>query len=63
MKQKDKEFGEHIATATVGKTTIKQYKRGFTIKSRGECITQRIPTMKDTTPVDMARLMTDEVRR
>lgn len=59
MKNKgDSELGEFIATATIGnKTTIKQYKFGFSVKKNGELITEKFKREQETTPKDMADMM------
>jgi len=57
MEKDDKELGKWISTATVGITTIKRFKKGFSIKKRGESITEKLRLAKDTTVKDMTNLM------
>jgi len=57
MAKDDKELGEWIATSIVSTTTIKQFKHGFSIKKRGEDITEKIKVVTETTPKDMADII------
>ena len=58
MAKDDKELGEWIATSIVNTTTIKRFKHGFSIKKRGEAITEKIKVLTETTPEQMADIIT-----
>ena len=57
MAKDDKELGEWIATSIVNTTVIKQFKHGFSVKKRGEDITEKIKVVTETTPKDMVEII------
>ena len=57
MAKDDKELGEWIATSIANTTTIKQFRHGFSIKKRGENITEKIKVITETTPKQMADII------
>ena len=57
MAKDDKELGEWISTSIVNTTVIKQFKHGFSIKKRGEDITEKIKVVTETTPQGMASIV------
>jgi len=62
MAKDDKELGEWISTSIVNITTIKQFKHGFSIKKRGEDITEKIKVVTETTPQGMASIVADVMK-
>lgn len=61
MAENDKDFGLWISTTTVNGYSIKQFKRGFVIKKRGESIIQRIKYNRDTIREDVTELVNDAI--
>ena len=62
MAKDDKELGKWIATSIVNTTTIKQFKHGFSVKKRGEDITEKIKVVTETTPKDMAEMIAGVIK-
>ena len=57
MAKDDKELGEWMATAVVNTTVIRRFKHGYSIKKRGESITEKIKVTTETNPEGMAEII------
>ena len=58
MVKRDKELGEWKGTCVIsGKLSIKRFEYGFTIKKRGESITEKTKFDRKTTTKDMTAII------